>query len=69
MLAYDEVVQDQHRRDDAVLLEENRLLDATRAARYQQALHCYHSRMVCPGVLRKVTLSLGAFSPPRIPTS
>ena len=29
-----------------MLLEENRLRDATRAARYQQALHCYHSRMV-----------------------
>ena len=25
VLAYDEVVQDQHRRDDAVLVEENRL--------------------------------------------
>ena len=46
MLAYDEVAQDQHRRDDAVVLEENRLRAATRAARYQQALHCYHSRKV-----------------------
>ena len=46
MLAYDEVAQDQHRRDDAVLLEENRLRAATRAARYQQALCCYHSRRV-----------------------
>ena len=46
MLAYDEVVQDQHRRDDAVLLEENRLQDATRAARYQQALRRYDSRRV-----------------------
>ena len=33
-LAYDEVAQDQHRRDDAVLLEENRLRAATHAARY-----------------------------------
>src|SRR3989337_180230 len=46
VLAYDEVVQDQHRRDDAVLLEENRLRAATRAARYQQALCRYHSRRV-----------------------
>ena len=43
-LAYDEVAQDQHRCDDAVLLEENRLQAATRAARYQQAMHRYHSR-------------------------
>ena len=46
VLAYDEVAQDQHRRDDAVLLEENRLRAATRAARYQQALRRYHSRRV-----------------------
>ena len=46
VLAYDEVVQDQHRRDDVVLLEENRLRAATRAARYQQALRRYHSRRV-----------------------
>ena len=46
MLAYDEVAQDQHRRDGVVLLEENRLRAATRAARYQQALRRYHSRRV-----------------------
>ena len=46
MLAYDEVAQDQHRRDDAVLLEENCLRAAMRAARYQQALRHYHSRRV-----------------------
>ena len=46
MLAYDEVAQDQHRRDDAVLLEENRLRAAMRATRYQQALRRYHSRRV-----------------------
>ena len=46
MLAYDEVAQEQHQRDDAVLLEENRLRAATRAARYQQALRRYHSRRV-----------------------
>ena len=46
MLAYDEVAQDQHQRDDAVLLEENRLWAATRAARYQQALRHYHNRRV-----------------------
>ena len=39
-------MQDQHRRDDAVLLEENRLRAATRAACYQQALRRYHSRRV-----------------------
>ena len=32
-----------HRRDDTVLLEENRLRAATRAARYQQALRRYLS--------------------------
>ena len=46
MLAYDEVVQDQHRRDDAVLLEENRLRAAMRVASYHQALRRYHSRKV-----------------------
>ena len=46
MLAYDEVAQDQHRRDDDVLLEENRLRAATHVARYQQALRRYHSRRV-----------------------
>ena len=46
MLAYDEVVQDQHQRDDAVLLEENHLQAATRAARHQQAMRRYHSRRV-----------------------
>ena len=46
MLAYDEVAQDQHRRDDAMLLEENCLQDATCVARYQQALRRYHSRRV-----------------------
>ena len=46
MLAYEEVAQDQHRRDDAVLLGENRLRAAMRVARYQQALRRYHSRKV-----------------------
>ena len=44
VLAYDEVVQDQHWRDDTVLLEENRLRAATHAACDQQALRRYHSR-------------------------
>ena len=43
VLAYDEVAQHQHQRDDTVLLEKNRLQVATRVARYQQALHHYHS--------------------------
>ena len=46
VLAYDEVAQDRHRRDDAVLLEENRLRAATCAACYQQALRRNHSRRV-----------------------
>ena len=39
-------MQDQHRRDDVVLLEENLLRAATSGARYQQALRRYHSRRV-----------------------
>ena len=46
VLAYDEVAQDQHRRDDAVLLEENRLRPTTRVACYQQAQCHYHRRRV-----------------------
>ena len=46
MLAYDEVAQEQHWCDDAVLLEENRLRAAMCAACYQQALRGYHSRRV-----------------------
>ena len=46
VLAYDEVAQDQHLRDDTVLLEEIRLRAAMRAARYQQALCHYHSHRV-----------------------
>ena len=66
MLAYDEVAQDQHRHDDDVLLEENRLRDATRSACYQQALHRYHSRRVHARcfeegdlVLRRVQSAMG----------
>ena len=71
MLAYDEVAQDQHRRDDAVVLEENRLQAATRAARYHQALCRYHSRRVNAQcfeegdlVLRRVQSDKGAMSRP-----
>ena len=46
VLAYDEVAQDQHQRDDVVLLEENRLMAAKHAARYQQAMRHYHSHRV-----------------------
>ena len=35
VLSYDEIVQDRHRCDDVVLLEENRLRAATLATRYQ----------------------------------
>lgn len=45
MLADDELVQDQHWRDDAMLQEENHLRGATHVARYQQALCGYHGRM------------------------
>ena len=38
--------QEQLRQDDALLLEEDRLQDAVRAAQYQQALRRYHSRKV-----------------------
>ena len=67
VLAYDEVAQDPHRRDDVVLLEENHLRAATRAPRYQQALRCYHSRRVYAQcfeegdlVLRRVQSAKGA---------
>ena len=46
VLAYDEVAQHQHRRDDTVLLKENRLRAAMRGARYQQPSRRYHSPMV-----------------------
>ena len=46
MLAYDELEQEQLRRDDMTLLEEDRLQAAVRVARYQQALRRYHSRKV-----------------------
>src|SRR5215216_5353568 len=66
VLAYDEVAQDQHWRDDAVMLEENRLRAATRAARYQQAMCRYHSHMVHARCFEEGDLSLGAFGPPRV---
>jgi hypothetical protein len=46
IFAYDEVEQEQHQHDDAVLLEENHLRAAVRAARYQQALRRYYSHRV-----------------------
>ena len=46
MLSYDKLEQEQLRQDDAVLLEEDRLWAAVRAACYQQALRRYHSRRV-----------------------
>ena len=46
VLAYDELEQEQLRQDDAMLLEEDRLRAAVRAACYQQALRRYHSRNV-----------------------
>ena len=46
VLAYDELEQERLRQDDATLLQEDRLRAAVRVARYQQALHRYHSRKV-----------------------
>ena len=46
MLAYDELEKERLKQDDATFLEEDRLRAAMRAARYQQALHHYHSRKV-----------------------
>ena len=46
VLAYDEAEQGQLRQADALLLEEDRLRAAVRAACYQQALRRYHSRKV-----------------------
>ena len=46
VLAYDELEQEQLRQDDAMLLEEDRLRAAVRAAHYKQALRRYHSRKV-----------------------
>ena len=46
VLAYDELEQEQPWQDDAMLLNEDRLRAAVRAACYQQALRRYHSRKV-----------------------
>ena len=46
VLAYDELEQERLWQDDAMLLEEDHLWAAVRAARYQQALRRYHSRKV-----------------------
>ena len=46
VLTYDELGQEQLRQDDAMLLEEDHLRAAVRAACYQQALRRYHSRKV-----------------------
>ena len=69
VLAYDEFEQEQLCQDDVMLLEEDRLQAAVRAARYQQALRRYHSRRVNARSLEEATLFFGAFSRPRIPTS
>ena len=69
MLAYDELEQEQLQQDDAVLLEEDHLRAAVRAARYQQALRRYHSRKVHARSFEKATLFFGMFNRPKIPTS
>ena len=69
MLAYDELEQEQLRKDDAVLLVEDRLRATVRAARYQQALRRYHSRKVHARSFEESDLVLHVFNRPRIPTS
>jgi transposase InsO family protein len=44
--AYNEILQEQARREDVDLLEEGRVRAALRAARYQQTLRRYHQRQV-----------------------
>ena len=58
MLAYDELEQEQLRQYDALLLQEDRLQAAVRAARYQQALRRYHSRKVSARSLEEGDLVL-----------
>ena len=60
---------EQLRQDDALLLEEDRLQAAVRAARYQQALRRYHSRKVNAKSLEEGDLVLRRVRSPRIPTS
>ena len=65
MLAYDEVAQVQHQRDDAVLLEENRLRAAMRAARYQQALRRYKRHRVHAQCFEEADLVLRHIQSPK----
>ena len=58
VLAYDELEQEQLRQDDALLLEEDHLQAAVRAAHYQQALRRYHSHRVNARSLEKGDLVL-----------
>ena len=51
-------MQEQLRQDDALLLEEDRLQAAVRAAQYQQALRRYHSRKVSARSLEEGDLVL-----------
>ena len=67
VLAYDELEQEQLRQDDATLLEEDRLRAAVRAARYRQALHHYHSRMVHARSLKEGNLVLRRIQSPKNP--
>ena len=69
VLIYDDLEQERLHQDDTMLLEEDRLQDVVRAARYQQALHRYHSRKVKDRSFEEGDLVLRRFSPPRIPTS
>ena len=69
VLAYDELEQEKLRQDDTMLLEEDHLRVAVRAARYQQALRRYHSHKVHARSFEEGDVVLWTFSRPRIPTS
>ena len=69
VLAYDEVAEDQHRHDDAMLLEENRFWAARLLHATSKPRVAIIATGFMPGVFRKAALSLGAFSPPRVQTS
>jgi hypothetical protein len=69
VLAFDEEDQEELRQDDATLLEEDHFRAAVRAACYQQALRCYHSRKVHARKLEEGDLVLVGSSPRRDQTS
>ena len=67
VLAYDELEQEELRQEDVMLLEEDRLQAAVRAARYEQALRRYHSRKVHARSLEEGDLVLQRIQSPKNP--